>query len=649
MKHKLLQFNLFLILWLSLVTSLYAGNNEWLAKAHLNIAEPGIVEAVLPPELYVKTLAGGLDLELTGPDGHLRSFELYWREPVGPTRIKLAPMEMSFGKDGDYIWEGKTEQEVSSDLIHVEIADDSFVSRVDVDGFCDNGWVSLKKNQVLFKANNQSRAEMQIDKNVYQKIRVHFKGFDKKYENKFTPVMEVFLSGERYGKDYIEDIITPVYEKSETNGITFVKTVLPGSGIFIRSVNISTQAQFQGVWQIGTDKIENGEQKFSRILNGRISSVTKDRQRLSFDVERTWSGKSLIVRLDPNGAYIGDVSDLKVKVRLPRIVFLADTKGMYILKSGTGKHAKISQFPRERKRPVDHTISFSNPEINKNLRPENLVEKYGIKGGPFDDNGFAWKSKIDVLKPGYYSLVLDMAASLEKNRSGIRLVKDDIQTPFFFAKKENKKVDLSAFSQSEYDPEKNLTTLTIHLPQTSSLWSNLSLHSSGIFKREVLLEIPKPGNMGWNHWKKLKWQNYDTGDSVFTINLSAYPDDRNRLRVNIFHGDNQPIKIHRITASYEAPSINFIAQEKGVYLLYGGNPDTQAPDYDLSMVQSDLLGHLPNKIQMAGMEQFKPRSWEKTIDQLFSNRPWGLYAVLGLVTLIMLFIIAKLFPMKKPE
>lgn len=649
MKHKLLQFYLFLILWLFLVASLYAANEKWVAKAHLDVAEPGIVETVLLPELYAKTPEGGFDLQLTGPDGHLRSFELYWREPVGPARVKLAPTEMRFGKQGDYIWEGKTQQDISADRIQIEIADENFVGSVDIEGFCNNEWLLLKKDQVLFKVNNQSRAEIQIDKNVYTKIRVHFKGFDKKYENKFSPVMEVFLSGERSGKDYIEDMITPVYEKSETNGITFVKTVLPGAGLFIRSVDISTQAQFQGEWQLGTDKIENGEQKFSKILNGTISSVSKDRQRLFFDVEKTWPGRSLIVSLDPNGAYIGDVSDLKVKVRLPRIVFLADTKGMYILKSGTGKQAKISQFPQERERPVDHTILFSTPETNKNLRPENLVEKYGIKGGPFDDKGFVWKSKIDILKPGYYSLVLDMAASLEKNRSGIRLVKDDIQTPFFFAKKENKQVDLSAFSQSEYDPGKNLTTLTIQLPQASSLWSNLSLHSSGIFKRKVVLEIPKPGNMGWNHWKTTKWQSNDTGDSVFTVNLSLFPYDRDRLRINIFHGDNQPIKIQKITASYEAPSINFIAQEKGVYFLYGGNADAKAPNYDLSMVQSDLLEQLPNKIRMAGMESFKPKSWEKTIDQLFSDRPWGLYAVLGLVTLVMLFIIAKLFPMKKPE
>ncbi len=649
MKHKQFRFTFILIFLIGLVPSLYAGNNDWLAKARLDVVNPGIVEVILPPELYAKTSTDNLDLELTGPDGRLRSFELYWREPVGPARIKLAPTEMRFGKKGDYIWEGKTEQKISADSIHIEIADDSFVGKVDIEGFCNDKWVSLKKDQVLFKANNQSRTEMEIDKNVYRKIRIHFKGFDKKYENKFSPVLGVFLFGERPGKNYVEDIIKPKYEQSEIDGTTFIRTLLPGSGILIQSIQISTQAQFQGDWQIGIEKIENGKQIFSKILNGSISSVSKDRQRLSFDIGRTWPSRNLILVLDPQGSFVGNVSGVEVKVRLLRMVFSADTGGRYIVRSSTGKQAKISQFPQERERAVDRTISFSIPEINKDQHPENLVEKYEIKGGPFDDTGFTWKSKINVPEPGYYTLVLDMTASLEKNRSGIRLVKDNIQTPFFFAKKDNKEVDLTASTLSGYDPEKNQTTWTIRLPRASSGWSNLSLYASGIFKREVQIEIPKPGSMGWNKWESRNWQNHDTGESILAMDLSTYPDDQDRLRITIRHGDNQPIKMYRITASYVAPSINFIARGKGVYLLYGGNPDVLAPNYDLSMVQSNLLEQIPNRLQMAGIEPFRSGGWEKAVDNLFKGRPWGLYAVLGLVTLAMLFIIAKLFPRTKPE
>ena len=64
------------------------GSDDWQTKARVEVDAPGIVEAILPPELYMAVKDNSLDLLLSGPDGRPRSFELYWREPVGRAKIR---------------------------------------------------------------------------------------------------------------------------------------------------------------------------------------------------------------------------------------------------------------------------------------------------------------------------------------------------------------------------------------------------------------------------------------------------------------------------------------------------------------------------------------------------------------------------------
>ena len=62
------------------------------------------------------------------------------------------------------------------------------------------------------------------------------------------------------------------------------------------------------------------------------------------------------------------------------MVFSADTTGLYTAITGTGKKAKILQYPGDKDRNIDHILSFSTPERNKNWHSISLVEKYEIQG-----------------------------------------------------------------------------------------------------------------------------------------------------------------------------------------------------------------------------------------------------------------------------
>jgi hypothetical protein len=643
MNIKCIGFTVFVMIFLGGHSHVHA-KNEWRTKADLPVNEAGIVESVLIPELYMITKNRHLDLDLVGPDGQSRSFELYWREQVGESNIEILPERFELVTGKGFVWEGSTEKRIDARRIRIDIPDKDFFGKIDVEAFGTKGWVYLKKNETLFRSRGDMRRELDIEKGVYEKIRLYFTSYDKKYQKRFAPIRKVTLIGEKLGKDYVEKMIRPEYQESEKEGMIEVKSVLPGSGLWIQSVIFRTRAQFQGDWKLGTETIEGGRRRFIEGLSGSISHVSGKKQVIKINVGRIWNKKNMILKLDPKGRYIGKISDMAFEVRLLRMVFSADTGGVYTARTGTGKSVTVFKFPGDENRRISHMAVFSEPVKNGDWRPESLVERFGIKGGPFDPEGFAWKSKLPVANPGYFQMVLNLRASHDPNRFGIRLSKGNIQVPYFFGTDEKQAVDLISSSVTSYDSEKNQTTITISFPYASSCWRRVYLGAKGIFKRRVKVEIPKPDQIGWRQWTTRQWENHHDRETKLKINLDSYPGPLKKIRITLYHGDNQPIDIHQIQGVYFAPAVHFLAHENGTYELFGGHPKLPPPDYDLSLVQPYLLEELPKKIQMGPIESVSSAGWKRHASYFFEGKGWGLYAVLGLVTVFLLVIIVKLFP-----
>lgn len=76
----------------------------------------------------------------------------------------------------------------------------------------------------------------------------------------------------------------------------------------------------------------------------------------------------------------------------------------------------------------------------------------------------------------------------------------------------------------------------------------------------------------------------------------------------------------------------------------GGNEAAGRPSYDLTLIQDRLLAALPETIEMAAPDVVESSKWAQLIERLFQGKGIGLYAVLGLVSLILIGIIVRLFP-----
>ncbi len=623
-----------------------AAAEQWHVQASVSVSEPGLVEAVLPAGLFFSADAAArtsrVDLTLLGPDGNPRSFELYWKDDNGSRSVALKAKRVLLDKNRALIWEAESPKDLLIETIKIDAAASQTMGKVTIEGRDSRGWHVLAENAALYNVDSRSAEGIEIKPAVYEQLRLTFKGYDKKFRETPLPVRSVVLSGKSTAKDYMEKSIALQFSDKKEEDYRVISSLLPGSGLWIRTVVLSTEAQFQGTWELGQEVVKGGQLQFQKVLSGSVLTVGGEGSRLELPVNDFWRTRSLVLRLNTAGKYVGGVKAMGLTVNLPRMTFYADQAGTYLAQTGVGGQAAIQESPGDSERKINRTVAFSEAGENTQWAPERLAEKYAIAGGPFDQQGYRWKAGVSITEAGYYRLVLDREASLTSDPEKVRLVRDAVQVPYFRGPSEVRTIELAA--KAGYDKGKNRTTWDITVPARSVPLMEMSVESEGIFDRQIVFEIPKQGRAGWQTWKTLRWQNAAAAPSVLRVGLANLPRDIAELRITMDHGDNRPIDIRNIQATYYAPTLLFLIHQPGVYALFGGNESGSEARYDLALVQAHLADAMPKPAVMGVLESISSSEFKHKILEIFDDKSWGLYLVLGLVTLVLMILIFKLFP-----
>jgi hypothetical protein len=623
-------------------------NANWFSEADINISEPGMVETTLIPGLHhipvtSPSSGNGLDLALIGPDGKQRPFELFWTQKGDMQRISLEASSLKLDDQKRLIWEGMIPDNFTIKKILVGISGKNPIGKVDIDALASSGWRILATDVALYKATGDDKAIIDIREGAYERLRLSFSGYDLKFQEIPAFVENIEIEGEINKTGYKEEVIRPEIEKVYNDDSTEIRITLPGSGIYIDKIFITSSSIFKGSWQLGWDTISMGEQHFMEIRQGECSLTDTENPSLVIDLGITSNRETMIVKLK-SAEYFGEIKDVSITARLPRMIFFADQKGIFTLKTGLGKTAHIKETKITQGTGPHQQVVFADLIKNPGWQPEIIPDDTMLKGGPFNGDGYTWKTGIHIDKPGFYRLVLNNRAGLEDNRQGLRIIKDGMQVPYFFGREENRKIDIS--EEFVYDKANNLSIMPIILPGVSRHFTDIRLTGKGIFKREIIIETEKPGRIGWQRWLTKEWISTRNETSYFDISVNELPASRNGIRLIIDHGDNQPVLPEKIQAMYQCQDLFFLAIESGEYLVTGGNPTAKAASYDLSIVQDYLFNRVPEKILMGEAESIKDKKWVSRLGSIFSEKGWGLYAVLGLVTFVLLIIIVRLFPRK---
>ncbi len=609
-------------------------------EAPISVDQPGLVEAVLPAGLHVSS-DHGLDLKVLGPEGQSRAFELYWKDDLGQVNVPLVEKHVQLREDGLFMWQGAASSKIKAARLRIGLSAGDYIGKVDVFGLKNGDWERLAKDEALYLVDGQCRTDVSIPPALYDAYRIVFTAYDQKYRRKLVPVNYVEVEGEKIGKKYIEDQISIRPKRQDEKGEIRLAVELPGTGLWIKQIKVLTSAPFEGKWQMVRQEMISGQLREVVWREGQTDTFGKGSKTLAIGIGETPPNRTFILKLKPDH-YLGDLEDLSLTVRLPRLVFRADKPGIYKVQAGSGENVAVLETPSAANRGKVQDVFCGSLSFNPNWRPESLVKKFHLEGGPFDNRGYAWIAPVKVSSPGYYRLILDQKAGLEGNLEGLRIVRENQQVPYFFLDGENREVILTP--ETTYDKEKNTSTWIISLPRASRAWTDLVLGSSGIFDRSVAVEFENPNTRSWQSSRRENWNNLKDQKTQLRIPLNTFPDETTQLRLTILHGDNKPIQLDKISAFYRTVDLCFLADSSDGYELMGGNPSAAAPSYDLGLIKEELLAREPQAAAIGELQPFAGQGIKFLAFRAFEGTRWGLYAVLGFATLIMLFLIVRLFP-----
>ncbi len=621
-------------------------DQQWHYQATAQVGQPGLVETVLPAGVFFgtdnATRTSQLDLTLVGPDNNPRSFELFWKGDTGPRSVAMKPSRLLFDKKRMLVWEADAPKDLLIETIKIDVDAPQTMGTVKIEGRDAKGWRVLVENAALYASGGRFAAEIGVKHGIYQKLRLSFKGYDKRFRETTLPVTSVTLSGKNAAQDFAQQSVELKFSDRTDDRVRVLTATLPGLGLWIKHISLTTDAQFQGTWELGAEVVSGGKLQFQKMYSGSVTTVGTKGALLEIPVNAYRVTRSLVLRLDPGKRYIGAVKSMAITVNLPRMIFYADKAGTYRAQTGLGNQAAIKETPGDKERKVNTVVAFSDAEENGQWQPESLLVKYAVAGGPFDGKGFRWRSALPIREAGYCRLVLNRDASLGAGFGRVRIVKDNAQVPYFSGPSEEQSIALAA--AAEYDKKKNRTTWTVELPERAGDLAEMSVETDGIFDRMVQFEVPMQGRAGWQAWKTMRWQNASQSASVLRVALGGLPRDAAKLRITMEHGDNRPIDLRKLQVTYSAPALLFLAPAAGDYALYGGNEKAAPAKYDLTLVQAHLAGVLPKTVEMGKVESVSRAGFRNAFVGAFEDKSWGLYAVLGGVTLILMVVIARLFP-----
>ena len=637
MRHTL-HTALFLVF---LFADLAQAQENWHSRSSMVLKKKGMAETLLLPGLHSQISPGMMDLSLIGPDGRPRAFELYMRDKNVTKKAELVPTQVHLTDDGFFVWEAKAPDMVIHGL-SVVISDSQYMGKVQVEGFKNTLWTTLADGEALYSTAGVSRTDISLVPGRYEALRLTFQGTDSKNDKQVLPIESVTATEITQGKPVTKMSVPLTFNRVEKDGFIEVKTRLSGSGMYISNLALSSEAPFIGNWELGMETIRDGRLIFKAVSEGAKTYVNPGPPVLSIDVNQRWPGNSMIIRLFPQGKFIGRITAFDLGLHVPRVLFSADMPGTYSLATGLDKPQTIQDYPQGDFTGDVDLIPLSEVETNPGKQIKQLVEKYTLKGGPFKAKGYSYSSAFHIRAPGYYRLRLNMKSDLDNNRNGLRIVENGVQIPFLFSSEKEESIPLKPVRT--YDEGTNRTTWEVTVPEASKHWKHLILTASGMFKRDVSFLLKKPGNTGWKPWQTLSWINTQPGKTTLSIALYSQQSEKKTFRIQMDHQDNQPLELDAMEATYSSVDLLFLARVAGDYHLYGGNRDASPPSYDLSLIQNQLLESLPEDLDVPEPVALDSSRLKEALTGLFQDKSWGLYIILGFVTLILMAVVVKLFP-----
>jgi hypothetical protein len=290
---------------------------------------------------------------------------------------------------------------------------------------------------------------------------------------------------------------------------------------------------------------------------------------------------------------------------------------------------------------------------NPDFHPGEPLPEIPSLGAPLDIAPWGWRKTVQISAAGVQQLELDPAvlARARHDLADLRLVSDGRQVPYVVEGTSLTR-SLGATAVSAPDSKRpRLSRWRLALPQPRLPLTRITaVVSSPLFRRTVQLYEDIEDDRGYisrrflgeADWSRTPGQRTET----FALSLNSTP-ETDTLWIETDNGDNPPVALDSVTASYAVTRLLFKAAGDTPLFLYYGSEQAVAPQYDLSLVGPQLLAADKSTAGLGPEETLKAQSLAATV-ALAGRGGILFWGMLGLVVIVLLAVIARLLPKTPP-
>lgn len=645
---------IFLLLTAGLLPLRALEPNDWKYRQPLAVPQPGVLKFALPPETLGLARAGLDDLRLLDPAGHEVPFVFTAPAPAVPPAVRapasfhasllptatelfvetgtLAPLEaVTFSTPASHFLK-PARLEISSDGAKWEsLAEATAVFR------------QFGAEHVRFALGHRSAAYIRLTLDDSKNHPVPFTGASLEIAGAISPEITTAIP-------------VRIVRREEFAGETVLTLDLGGAHVPLASVAfVTSEPLFARTVTFATRELRDENAVSRSLAHGSIWRVSADgvraSERLDVPTDFTTSSRELLVHIANGDSPPLPIDSVTAHQRPVWLVFRAAQSGTYTLLTGNPQvlapRYDLATLATALRDTPPSPLTIGPAELNQSFHTPDLLADAPILGAAIDPTPWLYHKSVQIASAGVQQLELDLdvLAHSQRDEGDLRLVRDDHQVPYLL-----ERTNLSRNTALEFHPVSDpkhpaLSRWQVMLPRARVPFTRLTLTSStAVFQRQLKFFERVPAERAGESNERLlawiEWSHTPAEARVLSVDLAAAIDGESFF-IEADNGDNPPITLTSVQATYPVVRLLFRSEAAGLTLYYG-NTAVPAPRYDLALVAAPILA-AEKSTAILGPEQGAASGEHASTFAGLRTGPI-FWTVLTLVVLALLAIVAKLLP-----
>ncbi len=627
---------------------------DWQHQQEFDVSAAGLMKFSLPVETLDAARSGLSDLRVY--DDASNEIPYLIEHPVAARRvIRNAKSFQTTLSSQDTVITLETGLAQAMDGVALQTPANNFIKAVQIEGSNDGRrWQEIARGEPIFRQpNGVNQLQIETPPGFWAWLRLTID------DGRSQPIPFTGALVQAASAESAPDEPSPVsiVERHESPGETRLTLNLGAANLELSKIQIETaEPLFTRQVMLATPDISEDSITERPLTGGVIYRVAVDglpaSSGLSVPVEAQVRSRELLMLIRNNDSPPLPVTAVLAERRPVYIVFLAKQTGAHYLVTGNPRcpapRYDLAELSANLKTVAAVPMKVSSIADNPAYRLPEVLPDLQTGGVALDVSAWRYRKPVTITRAGGQQLELDLdvLSSAQPGFEDLRLMRDGKQVPYIIERTSIQRVlnPIVTKTNDAHDPK--ISRWIVKLPRSSLPVIRLMCAAqTPLFQREITAYENVRDDRGETFRRSLgsaSWtQRPGASHKEFGLTLSS-PPQSDAVFLETENGDNPSIELTNFQFFYPATRVLFKADADDALFLYYGNPNTEPPRYDLSLVANQLLAADKNPVSGGMEEQLRKTSTRG--ERVAGGGSVMFWSILVLVAVVLLAIISKLLP-----